>query len=69
MNAVKMLGISVSDVLPTVDHYFCMIFTQFGLCAETSAMKGQAERPVFKNHDSAGAGSRGQPRINERVSV
>ena len=28
MNAVKMLGISVSDVLPTVDNFFCMLFTQ-----------------------------------------
>ena len=28
MNVVKMLGISVSDVLPTVDHFFCMLFTQ-----------------------------------------
>ena len=30
MNAVKMLGISVSDVLPTVDDFFGMIFTQLG---------------------------------------
>ena len=30
MNAVKMLGISVIDVLPTVDDFFGMRFTQLG---------------------------------------
>ena len=30
MNAVKMLGISIIDVLPTVDDFFGMTFTQLG---------------------------------------